>query len=144
MENYVLQLSPLQYSTRIINVACHNYCVLRPMPLQIKSLLGLGLKYCIKKSLPSNDWKRTLERLKQDVRRIRFFKLHPPEEDDNNNEIKKIPDGIQLEGMVQPPAILILNPEVEIKYMSSSTGAVHMIKEKAVRLGVTYWKELDN
>lgn len=60
------------------------------MPLQIKSLLGLGLKYCIKKSLPSNDWKRTLERLKQDVRRIRFFKLHPPEEEDNN-EITYIP-----------------------------------------------------
>ena len=64
--------------------------------------------------------------------------------DDEGNEIKKIPGGIKLEGMVQQPAILILNPEVEIKYMSSSTGVVHLVKEKAVRLGVTYWKELDN
>ena len=34
-----------------------------------------------------------MERLKKDVRRIRFFKLHPPEEldDDNNDEIKYIP-----------------------------------------------------
>ncbi len=60
------------------------------------------------------------------------------------NPIKKYPDGLRLAGNVQPPAILLLNPEIEVKYMSSSTGAVHMIKEKAVRLGVTYWKELDN
>lgn len=64
--------------------------------------------------------------------------------DGDGNDIKAIPDGLQLAGMVQPPAILILNPEVEIKYLSSSNGAVHMVKEKAVRLGVTYWKELDH
>jgi Tfp pilus tip-associated adhesin PilY1 len=63
--------------------------------------------------------------------------------DDDGNDIKAIPDGLKLEGMVQQPAILILDPEVEIKYLSSSTGAVHMVKEKAVRLGVTYWKELE-
>ena len=90
METYILQLTPLQFSTRITNVACHNYCVLRPMPLRMKSLLGLGLKYCIKQPLPSNNWKQTLTRLKKDVHRIRFFKLHPPEEDDND-EIRYIP-----------------------------------------------------
>ena len=62
----------------------------------------------------------------------------------DNNTIGLIPVGLQLSGNVQPPAILLLNPKIEIKYLSSSTGAVHMIKEKAVRLGVTYWKELDN
>jgi hypothetical protein len=36
-----------------------------------------------------------------------------------------------------------LDEEIEIKYLSSSTGAVHMVREKAVRLGVTYWKELE-
>jgi len=65
-------------------------------------------------------------------------------EDGDGGDIKAIPDGLALEGLVQQPAILILDPEVEIKYLSSSSGAVHMIKEKAVRLGVTYWKELDN
>jgi type IV pilus assembly protein PilY1 len=57
--------------------------------------------------------------------------------------IKKIPDGLKLAGNVYAPAILILNEEIEIKYLSSSTGSVHMVKEKAVRLGVTYWKELE-
>lgn len=64
--------------------------------------------------------------------------------DDEGKGVKKIPAGIKLEGMLQQPAILILDSEVEIKYMSSSTGMVHLVKEKAVRLGVTYWKELDN
>ena len=40
MENYILQLTTTQFSTRITNVACHNYCTLRPMPLHVKSLLG--------------------------------------------------------------------------------------------------------
>ena len=60
-----------------------------------------------------------------------------------DKDIKAIPDGIKLAGNVNAPAILILNEEIEVKYLSSSTGAVHMVKEKAVRLGVTYWKELE-
>ena len=64
--------------------------------------------------------------------------------DGDSNDIRAIPDGLKLTGNVQPPAILLLNPRIEVKYLSSSTGAVHMVKEKAVRLGVTYWKELDN
>ncbi len=63
--------------------------------------------------------------------------------DEENNDIKKIPDGLKLAGNVQAPAILILDEEIEVKYLSSSSGAVHMVKEKAVRLGVTYWKELN-
>jgi len=58
-------------------------------------------------------------------------------------EIQEFSDGLKLAGNVQPPAILILNGKIEVKYLSSSTGAVHMVREKAVRLGVTYWKELD-
>jgi Tfp pilus tip-associated adhesin PilY1 len=64
-------------------------------------------------------------------------------QDAQGHDIKVIPDGLKLAGNVQPPAILILNDEIEVKYLSSSTGAVHMVREKAVRLGVTYWKELD-
>jgi len=63
--------------------------------------------------------------------------------DFDGRPIKKIPDGLKLAGNVNPPAILILNKEIEVKYLSSSTGAVHTVKEKAVRLGVTYWKELE-
>ena len=44
---------------------------------------------------------------------------------------------------LQMPAILQLNKKIEVKYMSSSTGAVNLIKEKAIRLGVTYWEELE-
>lgn len=63
--------------------------------------------------------------------------------DVDGGDIKLIPHGLKLAGNVQPPAILQLNPRIEVKYLSSSTGAVHIVKEVAVRLGVTYWKELD-
>ncbi len=63
--------------------------------------------------------------------------------DAEGHPIRVIPDGLKLAGNVNPPAILILNKEIEVKYLSSSTGAVHTVKEKAVRLGVTYWKELE-
>ena len=63
--------------------------------------------------------------------------------DVDGGNIKLIPHGLKLAGNVQPPAILQLNPRIEVKYLSSSTGAVHIVKEVAVRLGVTYWKELD-
>lgn len=52
------------------------------------------------------------------------------------------PFGIQLPGNLQLPAILQLNEKIEVKYMSSSDGTIYTVKEPAVRLGVTYWKEL--
>ena len=63
--------------------------------------------------------------------------------DEEGNPIKESPDGIKLTGYVNTPAIGILDDEIEVKYLSSSTGVVQVVKEKAVRLGVTYWKELE-
>ena len=48
-----------------------------------------------------------------------------------------------MQGNIQPPAILRLNNLIEIKYLSSSTGAVYKLNERAVRLGMTYWMELE-
>ncbi len=52
------------------------------------------------------------------------------------------PFGLQLPGNLQLPAILQLNEKIDVKYMSSSNGSIYTVKEPAVRLGVTYWKEL--
>jgi len=63
---------------------------------------------------------------------------------DEKSELARVfPAGIQMLGNIQPPAILRLNNLVEVKYLSSSTGAVYRLNEKAVRLGMTYWKELE-
>ncbi len=62
--------------------------------------------------------------------------------DQAGNPIKVAPAGIQMPGNLEPPAILKLNDQIEIKYLSSSTGEVHIVREKAVRLGVTYWQEM--
>ena len=63
--------------------------------------------------------------------------------DEAGRDVKKIIDGLKMVGKVNPPAISQLDEEIEVKYLSSSSGAVHTVKEKAVRLGVTYWKELE-
>jgi type IV pilus assembly protein PilY1 len=63
--------------------------------------------------------------------------------DPDGNPEKAAPNGIILPGKLQMPAILLLNKMIEVKYMSSSTGAVNLVKEKAVRLGITYWEELE-
>jgi type IV pilus assembly protein PilY1 len=57
--------------------------------------------------------------------------------------IRAFPAGIKIQGNIQPPAILRLNNLIEVKYLSSSTGAVYKLNERAVRLGMTYWKELE-
>ena len=62
-------------------MACHDYCAIKPMPPGTKSLLGLGLKYCIKRPRPTNKLDNTIDRFKNDVRRIHFFKMNPMEED---------------------------------------------------------------
>ncbi len=57
--------------------------------------------------------------------------------------IRAFPTGVKMQGNIQPPAILRLNNLIEVKYLSSSTGAVYKLNERAVRLGMTYWKELE-
>ena len=65
------------------------------------------------------------------------------EYDGDGNPIKKPPSGLNFPGNIQPPAISILNDKIEVKYLSSSTGAVYIIREKAVKLGISYWKEME-
>jgi type IV pilus assembly protein PilY1 len=50
------------------------------------------------------------------------------------------PSGVQEEGRLQPPAILGMG-DTEMKYFSSSSGTIAVVMEKAVSLGITYWRE---
>jgi type IV pilus assembly protein PilY1 len=52
------------------------------------------------------------------------------------------PSGIGYAGNVMPPAILRINDGIEKKYLSSSTGVIEELVEKAIKLGVTYWMEV--
>ena len=68
------------------------------MPPGTKSLLGLGLKYCIKRPRPTNKLDNTINRFKNDVRRIHFFKMNPMEEDNG----RYIP-GLYIKSGWDPP-----------------------------------------
>ena len=52
------------------------------MPNGVRSLLGLGLNYCIHTPAPSNDLETTIERFTNNVRRVSFFVTNPPEPED--------------------------------------------------------------
>ena len=70
-----------EWFARPTNMACHDYCRHMPMPRGLKSLLGKGLKFCIRRPRPTNNIKKSLKRFKKDVRRIAMFKENPsPEE----------------------------------------------------------------
>ncbi len=52
------------------------------------------------------------------------------------------PSGLKYDGNLMPPAILRINGEIERKYLSSSSGAIEELVEKALKLGLTYWMEV--
>jgi type IV pilus assembly protein PilY1 len=55
-----------------------------------------------------------------------------------------VPVGVELDGNVQPPAILRLNHTIEIMYAGSSTGRIETIRNRAVRLGIISWREMED
>ena len=50
------------------------------------------------------------------------------------------PTGKKFDGRLQPPAIIMLNSQVEILYMSSSRGRIETLREKSAKLGLTFWR----
>ena len=51
------------------------------MPSGAPSILGLGLKFCLKHPRPTNKIKDTIKRFTEDVRRISWVKNNPREEE---------------------------------------------------------------
>ena len=49
VENYMLQMSVSEWFARPTNMACHDYCKYNPMPPGLRSFLGNGLKYCVRR-----------------------------------------------------------------------------------------------
>ncbi|MFA5700249.1 MAG: PilC/PilY family type IV pilus protein [Desulfuromonas sp.] len=61
---------------------------------------------------------------------------------DNPGEtINVAPSGIQRKGQLQPPAILRDKNNEEVKYSSSTSGSIEMIRERSARIGSTFWRE---
>jgi type IV pilus assembly protein PilY1 len=63
--------------------------------------------------------------------------------DEDGEPVKVPPSGIKAVGNIQPPAILRLNNSIKVKYLTSSTGKIYTLNEKAEKTGVTYWQELE-
>ena len=58
--------------------------------------------------------------------------------------VKLPPSGKKLAGLVQSPAILQLDKEKNKKYLSSSSGGIIGITERAPKTGIAYWMEIRN
>ena len=74
LEIYYQKMDPIaRFTGKPTNVAGHDLCINNKAPVGIENLLGLGGKYCLKRtSLKSLE--HTLQRLKQDVRRNYLFR----------------------------------------------------------------------
>ena len=93
------------------------------MPPGIKSLLGLGLNYCIQTPKPSNELDKTIEQFKTDVRRVSFFMHNPPEENEKDaDKITYIPE-LYIKGTWEPPKSV--DPDVE-KCIESFEHDLHL------------------
>jgi len=60
---------------------------------------------------------------------------------DTENPNWVVPTGIQQRGRVHPPAIL-RQEGFEVKYFSSSFGSIESLRERAARLGIFYWLDI--
>ena len=56
------------------------------------------------------------------------------------NPILVVPSGIRYDGKVQPPAYLIMPNGTENLYMSSSKAKIETQRERAAKVGMTYWR----
>ena len=83
-------MTPQQYYSRTINMAYHDYSIINPMPVGTRSLLGLGLKYCLKKPRPTNRFDKTIEDFKNNSRRIAYFHENPREPTEENTYNKDL------------------------------------------------------
>jgi len=80
------------------------------MPHVIKSLLGLGLNYCIQTPKPNNKLDETLNRFQNDVRRISFFVHNPQPEEENGNGTTYISE-LYIKSDWAPPSSV--DPDIE-------------------------------
>jgi len=109
------------------------------MPADTPSLLGLGLKYCIKKPRPTNNLDTTIEQFKTDIRRTYFFKA---------NNIEEVPGSyipcLYIKGDWEPPEAnkrieqCITNFESELRRRQSACN-----KPTLSNLTPRHWKLIE-
>ena len=75
------------YLARPTNKSCHNYLTNEAMPRGLRSLLGHGLNYCIKRSRPTNNITKTFNRFRDDIRRTWFFRDQPNDDQAYNHKL---------------------------------------------------------
>ena len=64
-------------------------------------------------------------------------------ETEDEEDTKKVPpSGLEFVGMLQRPVILLIDDDIEQKFMSSSDGSMQTVIEKKIKLGVSYWMEV--
>ena len=87
--NYVGQMDPSAYCALLAtNKKYHNYCEDKAIPIGIAPILGLGLKFCIKKPRPPVKSASILcNHLYTQVRRVAYFSNKEVSEDDYNPKL---------------------------------------------------------
>ena len=87
-------------------MACHNLCKNTKAPIGIERLLGLGAKYCVKKTKLTNEpLNKMMERMRESIRWKYIYRNQPDEEEERyipqlhiNTDLKPRPASSRIEG----------------------------------------------
>ena len=99
IDEYYSGMDPLLYLAGIpTNMACHNICKHVQAPVGAEHLLGLGAKYCVKKTkLEKKPIEKMMKRLRNSVRWKYKYRGEPP----GSDEGRYIP-GLHINSDIEP------------------------------------------
>ena len=83
VENYIGEMTPAQFLARPTNMACQDLCVDKPMPPGTRCLLDLVLR-----PLPTNNLNKTIQKVKETMRRDEYFHNNPRKEREGTHYIR--------------------------------------------------------
>jgi hypothetical protein len=81
VQSIIYSNNSYSYFDRPSNMACHDITKSIRPPRGSKRLLGLGLNFSIKNTTPTNDYSKTIDRFKNDIRRMYFIENKDDDDD---------------------------------------------------------------
>ena len=74
-QRVISDMTVTEYQNSFSNMICHNICqTSNPMP-RVRSLLGLGFNFCLRKPTPSMSIMKTMNRLRYDMHHIILVRI---------------------------------------------------------------------
>ena len=94
-----------QYFSRPSNLAFHNLCETLTPPPGLITLLGLGHKYCIERTVPSTTFQEPIDRFLRQIRLRHWVLSNVPNFDENQQEGESYIQNLYVPSTWRPPPV---------------------------------------